>query len=188
MRACTRSPLPREGFVSGDTLAAASPAARGAPEGGLAELRRLPALSRAVAQAASLDDILDRAAREAAGMLGADQTVLMLVGDDGRAHSRAVHGIDPSVAVGLEGELNERLKKTVSRPLDSNQGLRGRGVDEVRDDLIGCLQVLLIVALAFKCAGRQRDVEQSQSQKEKRVDAPRRFQCCNNPPLTLFVL
>jgi two-component system, cell cycle sensor histidine kinase and response regulator CckA len=103
--------------VSGDALAAASPAARGAPEGGVAVLRQLTALSRAVAQADSLDDILDLAAREAAGMLGADQTVLMLVGDDGRAHSRAVHGIDPSVAAGLEGELNERLIERLEETL-----------------------------------------------------------------------
>jgi signal transduction histidine kinase len=103
--------------VSGDALAAASPAARGAPEGGLTVLRQLTALSRAVAQAASLEDILDLAAREAAGMLGADQTVLMLVGDDGRAHSRALHGIDPSVAAGLEGELNERLIERLEETL-----------------------------------------------------------------------
>jgi two-component system, cell cycle sensor histidine kinase and response regulator CckA len=95
--------------VSGDALAAASPAARGASEGGLTVLRQLTALSRAVAQAASLDDILNLAARQAAGMLGAEQTILMLVGDDGRAHTRALHGVDPSVAAGLAGELNERL-------------------------------------------------------------------------------
>ena len=91
--------------MSGDVLAAA----RGVPEGGVAVLRQLTALSRAVAQAASLEDILNLAARQAAGMLGAEQTILMLVGDDGRAHTRAVHGIDPSVAAGLAGELNERL-------------------------------------------------------------------------------
>ena len=50
-------------------------------------------------------------------MLGADQTVLMLMGDDGLAHSRAVHGIDPSVAAGLEGELNERLIERLEETL-----------------------------------------------------------------------
>jgi signal transduction histidine kinase len=94
--------------VSADVLAA-STGPRDAPDGAPALLRRLTALSRAVAQAASLQDILDLAARQAAGMLGAEQTILMLVGDDGRAHTRAVHGIDPSVAAGLAGELNERL-------------------------------------------------------------------------------
>jgi two-component system cell cycle sensor histidine kinase/response regulator CckA len=116
-RACIRSPSPREGSVSGDALAATSPAARGGPEGGAVVLRQLTALSRAVAQAASLADILDLAARQAAGMLGADQTILMLVGDDGRAHSRAVHGIDASVAAGLEGELNERLIERLEETL-----------------------------------------------------------------------
>ena len=94
--------------MSADVLAA-STGPRDAPDGAPALLRRLTALSRAVAQAASLQDILDLAARQAAGMLGAEQTILMLVGDDGRAHTRAVHGIDPSVAAGLAGELNERL-------------------------------------------------------------------------------
>jgi two-component system cell cycle sensor histidine kinase/response regulator CckA len=103
--------------VSGDALAAASIGAHEAPEGALALLRRLTALSRAVAQAASLEDILDLAARQAAAMLGADQTVLMLVGDDGRAHSRAVYGIDPSVAAGLVGELNERLIERLEEAL-----------------------------------------------------------------------
>jgi two-component system cell cycle sensor histidine kinase/response regulator CckA len=103
--------------VSGDALAAASIAAPGGPESALAVLRQLTALSRAVAQAASLEDILDLAARQAAGMLGADQTVLMLVGDDGRAHSRAVHGIDPSVAAALEGELNEHLIERLEQTL-----------------------------------------------------------------------
>ncbi len=93
--------------MSADALAATG--ARGASDGALALLRRLTALSRAVAQAASLQDILDLAARQAAGMLGAEQTILMLVGDDGLVHTRAVHGIDPSVAAGLEGDLNERL-------------------------------------------------------------------------------
>jgi two-component system, cell cycle sensor histidine kinase and response regulator CckA len=99
--------------VSGDVLAAA----RGVPEGGVAVLRQLTALSRAVAQAASLEDILDLAARQAAGMVGAEQTILMLVGDDGQAHSRAVHGIDSSVAAGLEGELNERLIERLEETL-----------------------------------------------------------------------
>ena len=103
--------------MSADALPAGAIAARGAPDGALAVLRQLTALSRAVAQAASLEDILDLAARQAAGMVGADQTVLMLVGDDGQAHSRAVHGIDPSVAAGLVGELNERLIERLGETL-----------------------------------------------------------------------
>ena len=95
--------------MSGDTLAASAPGTRGAPDGTLAVLRQLTALSRAVAQAASLENILDLAVREAAAMLGADQAVLMLVGDDGRAGIRAAHGTDASVAAGFGGELNEQL-------------------------------------------------------------------------------
>ena len=88
--------------MSADVLAA-STGPRDVPDAAPALLRRLTGLSRAVAQAASLQDILDLAARQAADMLGAEQTILMLVGDDGRAHTRAVHGIDPSVAAGLAG-------------------------------------------------------------------------------------
>ena len=72
-------------------------------------LRRLTAMSRAVAQTGSLDGILDLAARQAAEMLGASRTVLMLVGDDGRAHTRAQYGLDSSLAAGLSGELEEGL-------------------------------------------------------------------------------
>jgi two-component system cell cycle sensor histidine kinase/response regulator CckA len=102
--------------VSADVLATSTDP-RDAPDGAPALLRRLTALSRAVAQAASLQDILDLAVRQAAGMLGAEQTLLMLVGDDGRAHTRAVHGIDPSVAAGLAGELNERLIERLEETL-----------------------------------------------------------------------
>ena len=102
--------------MSADVLAA-STGPRDVPDAAPALLRRLTGLSRAVAQAASLQDILDLAARQAADMLGAEQTILMLVGDDGRAHTRAVHGIDPSVAAGLAGELNERLIERIETTL-----------------------------------------------------------------------
>ncbi len=62
-----------------------------------------------MAQSGSLDAILDLAARQAATMLAASRTVLMLVGDDGLAHSRAYYGVDASVAADLSGELDEGL-------------------------------------------------------------------------------
>jgi PAS domain S-box-containing protein len=80
-------------------------------------LRNLTELSRAVAQAQSLDDILQLAASHAAAILEADQTIVMLVGDDGRAHMRACHGIDREVAVSLTGILNEQLIGTLERTL-----------------------------------------------------------------------
>jgi signal transduction histidine kinase/CheY-like chemotaxis protein len=80
-------------------------------------LRQLTALSRAVAQSGSLDAILDLAARQAADMLGASRTILMLVGDDGLAHSRALYGVDETVAAGLSGELDEGLINRVSHAL-----------------------------------------------------------------------
>ncbi|MGH7498104.1 MAG: ATP-binding protein [Gemmatimonadales bacterium] len=62
-----------------------------------------------VAQAGSLETILQLAARQAATMLGADRSLLMLVGDDGAAHTRAAVGLDPDVTERLKGVLNERL-------------------------------------------------------------------------------
>jgi two-component system, cell cycle sensor histidine kinase and response regulator CckA len=80
-------------------------------------LRKLTELSRAVAQAQSLDDILQLAASHAAIILEADQTVVMLLGDDGLAHMRACHGIDRAVAASLTGVLNEQLIGQVERTL-----------------------------------------------------------------------
>jgi PAS domain-containing protein len=77
-------------------------------------LRKLTQLSRAVAQAASLDEILALAASQAAAILGADQTMVMLVGDDGLAHVRASEGIDESRVSGFTGPLDERLISRVA--------------------------------------------------------------------------
>jgi two-component system, cell cycle sensor histidine kinase and response regulator CckA len=80
-------------------------------------LRQLTQLSRAVAEAASLDDILGLAAKQAAAILGADQTVVMLVGEDGVAHVRAAEGVDRQVVESWRGELNEQLIMRLSRLL-----------------------------------------------------------------------
>jgi two-component system cell cycle sensor histidine kinase/response regulator CckA len=80
-------------------------------------LRKLTQLSRAIAEAESLDDILQLAASQAAAILEADQTLVMLMGDDGLAHMRAGHGIERGVGASLSGVLNEQfiahLEKTL---------------------------------------------------------------------------
>ena len=86
----------------------------------VALLRKLSQLSRAVAQAASLDEILQLAANQAAAILVADQTLLMLVGDDGLAHVRASEGVDPALTVGLSAPLDETLIARVQRALVGN--------------------------------------------------------------------
>jgi two-component system, cell cycle sensor histidine kinase and response regulator CckA len=83
----------------------------------VALLRKLTQLSRAVAQAASLDHILQLAAAHAATILDADQTLLMLVGDDGLAHVRASEGVAAGVAGSLSGRLDEKLIERVERAL-----------------------------------------------------------------------
>ena len=83
----------------------------------IALLRKLTQLSRAVAQAASLDEILQLSANQAATILDADQTLLMLVGDDGLAHVRASEGVDPAVTSGLSTPLDEKLIVRVEQAL-----------------------------------------------------------------------
>jgi GAF domain-containing protein len=83
----------------------------------VALLRKLTQLSRAVAQAASLDEILQLAAAQAATILEADQTLLMLVGDDGLAHVRASEGVDSSMIASLSGPLDEKLIERIERAL-----------------------------------------------------------------------
>jgi signal transduction histidine kinase/ActR/RegA family two-component response regulator len=83
----------------------------------VALLRRLTQLSRAVAQAASLDEILQLAATHAVQILAADQTLVMLVGDDGLAHVRASEGMTPGVAASLSGPLDEGLISKLKRVL-----------------------------------------------------------------------
>jgi PAS domain S-box-containing protein len=76
---------------------------------GVPLLHQLTRLSRAVAQAASIEEILQLAATQAAGMLDADRTVLMLLGDDGLAHVRASDGVDVAITDSLTGTLDEGL-------------------------------------------------------------------------------
>jgi two-component system cell cycle sensor histidine kinase/response regulator CckA len=83
----------------------------------VALLRKLTQLSRAVAQAASLDEILQLAASQAAAILDADQTLLMLVGDDGLAHVRASEGVNRALARELGSPLDEKLITRVEQAL-----------------------------------------------------------------------
>src|SRR5215210_7597922 len=83
----------------------------------VALLRKLTQLSRAVAQAASLDEILQLAASQAAAILDADQSLLMLVGDDGLAHVRASEGIDRALTGELSSPLDEKLITRVEQTL-----------------------------------------------------------------------
>src|SRR3954453_4342915 len=83
----------------------------------VALLRKLTQLSRAVAQAASLDEVLQLAASQAAAILDADQTLLMLGGDDGLAHVRASEGIDLALTSHLSSPLDEKLITRVEQAL-----------------------------------------------------------------------
>jgi len=88
----------------------------------VALLRQLTRLSRAVAQADSLDQILQLAANHASAILDAEQSLVMLVGDDGLAHVRASVGVDALVADTLRGKLDENLISHLQSVLASGQG------------------------------------------------------------------
>jgi GAF domain-containing protein len=108
----------------------------------LAILHRLTALGRAIAQARSLDDILQIAATQAAEVLGADQTVLLLVGDDGEARPRAVHGVDARVAAAFVGTLDELLLQRLETALIAGTPRAFMAVPLiVQDEVTGLLAV-----------------------------------------------
>ncbi len=88
----------------------------------VALLRQLTRLSRAVAQAESLDQILQLAANHASAILDAEQSLVMLVGDDGLAHVRASVGVDAHLAGTLRGKLDESLISHLQRVLASGSG------------------------------------------------------------------
>jgi PAS domain S-box-containing protein len=108
----------------------------------LAILHQLTALGRAIAQARSLDDILQIAATQAAEVLGADQTVLLLVGDDGQARPRAVHGVDARVAAAFVGTLDELLLQRLETALIAGTPRAFMAVPLiVQDEVTGLLAV-----------------------------------------------
>ena len=108
----------------------------------VALLRKLTQLSRAVAQAASLDEILQLAARQAAAILEADQTVLMLVGDDGLAHVRASEGVSPGDTARFTGPWDERLITRVEQEMAGHPHLAFMAVPLiVQGDVTGLIAV-----------------------------------------------
>jgi two-component system cell cycle sensor histidine kinase/response regulator CckA len=116
----TPCPLPRPACVSSSVERPSGAFRAEAPA--VALLRKLTQLSRGIAQAASLDQILQLAASQAAAILEADQTIIMLMGDDGLAHVRASEGVDPKVAARLSGRLDEALIGRLEEVLAGSSG------------------------------------------------------------------
>ena len=86
------------------------------------QLRRLTGISRALTYTTSTDQIVNVGIRQAAELLGAERTLLMLCGEDGTLRVRAAHGVSDaaveSVARQSDLPLAEQLKRllTFSEP------------------------------------------------------------------------
>ncbi|HEY7481538.1 MAG TPA: ATP-binding protein [Gemmatimonadales bacterium] len=72
-------------------------------------LRALTQVSRAVSNAASLEPIMQLAAEQAAALVGAERSVVLLTEMDGRLRVRASHGLESSRLRAFSGPLDESL-------------------------------------------------------------------------------
>ena len=72
-------------------------------------LRALTQISHAVSNAVSLEPIMQLAAQQAAVLLGAERSVLLLTDDTGGLRSRAWHGVESPSPKTFPGPLGERL-------------------------------------------------------------------------------
>jgi PAS domain S-box-containing protein len=72
-------------------------------------LRALTQVSHAVSNAVSLDQILHLASEQAAVLLGAERSLVLLTDDAGGLRIRAQHGLDDPPAESFTGPLDERL-------------------------------------------------------------------------------
>jgi signal transduction histidine kinase len=103
-------------------------------------LRQLTQLSRAFTYALSLDEILELAVEQAAGLIGAGSAVLMLTDDAGNLRVRAAHGIDVSVVDRFEHPADESLASRLSGLLGAHLASGFVGVPLVsRGNVVGLL-------------------------------------------------
>ena len=72
-------------------------------------LRALTQVSHAVSNAESLDQILGLVANQAAGLLGAGRSLVLLTGNDGALRIRAWHGMDPPGTQSFAHPLDEAM-------------------------------------------------------------------------------
>ena len=75
----------------------------------LQQIRKLTEVSRALTNAASLDEVLQLTVERAADMLAADKSLLMVANDDGALALRSSHGVDAALARSFNAPLDEAL-------------------------------------------------------------------------------
>jgi phosphoserine phosphatase RsbU/P len=84
----------------------------------LARLRTLTEVSRALTYTTSIDEVLDLAVERAAGLMGADQAIIMLADADGLLTVHAAHGVDQDRVAEFREPLNETLVRRLQALLD----------------------------------------------------------------------
>ncbi len=85
------------------------------PEGDSAELlRALTRISHSVSNAVSLDPIMELATQQAAALLGAERSVLLLTDDAGGLRVRTCHGWDCPGGQSFSGSLDETLPQRLA--------------------------------------------------------------------------
>jgi signal transduction histidine kinase len=83
----------------------------------LQQIRKLTEVSRALTNAASLDEIFQLTVDRAADLLAADQALLMLADGHGLLTPRSSHGVDAALAGRIGEPLNETLVPRLARLL-----------------------------------------------------------------------
>jgi PAS domain S-box-containing protein len=100
--------------------------------------RRLAEINRAITTSLNFDEVLDLIVQNAAQLVGAKISVLLLVDGEGQLLIRAAHGVDPEVAKTFTGRMEEDVvrqlrtvlpvgaeEELVSVPVISQQSLNG---------------------------------------------------------------
>lgn len=107
--------------------------------------RRLAEINRAITTSLNFEQVLNLIVENAAQLVDADSSLLLLVDANGRLQIRASHGIDPAVAAAFDGRMEEDVIKDLHR-------LLGLGSDETLTSVPviakNVLNGLLIVARA----------------------------------------
>ena len=75
----------------------------------LQQIRKLTEVSRAITYAASLDEVFQLTVDRATDLLAAESSLLMVANNDGLLVPRASHGIDITLAKGIQEPLSEAL-------------------------------------------------------------------------------
>jgi signal transduction histidine kinase len=86
------------------------------------QIRKLTEVSRALTNAATLDEVLQLTAVRAVDVLMAEKSLLFVANGDGLLKLRSSHGVDPALAVRFEEPLSEAVVPRLAKLLDAKPG------------------------------------------------------------------